>query len=333
VASGKTTALLGFLRAHDIAILDFHVCLQTRLRDFEELYKFNLTRYNEQNMLGSWWLNNQVYMAGASVAVLVFQTVPSNEGVHTAVGRLKGASSPFLAMPGELRYDLKASNRSINLIHTADDPLSTAREVLLFQSPDWLRRALATYAAVSTNGHAIEAHQREIDARLALELGALDSESRSLDFLDVLTRLRMRMWNVLRSSAKGLSPNDRWDAKHAAASAELQRIVSAPECTPLDRYRNYMRASEYGDTLLSSWEGELAKLLATLSRPTCWNFETSELCVALFRRYQIHLTLWERLVLETSLFYIDDLWLAMRKYPEASDDSTQRPRFFDERER
>jgi nucleoside diphosphate kinase len=79
----------------------------------------------------NWTLLNAAYRAGPSCGLLVWVPrcwVPAAQSMR----RLKGNCNPALAQPGELRYDLRAPNRLLGLIHSADDWQGTLREATMF---------------------------------------------------------------------------------------------------------------------------------------------------------------------------------------------------------
>lgn len=132
LASGKALAALEWLERHGYFISSFEVIWRPRERQFEELYKYNLTLKNEKNQVASWWINRQIYTAGPSLLLLLERN--DSADVYESLGRDKGASEPRLAKSGELRSDLDGNNMALNLFHCADDPISTIRELLIFKS-------------------------------------------------------------------------------------------------------------------------------------------------------------------------------------------------------
>ncbi|HRC84141.1 MAG TPA: nucleoside-diphosphate kinase [Thermoanaerobaculia bacterium] len=296
VLSARVRPALALLAQAGLEVVDLGVCLSTHPRQFEELYKTNLTVYNQQNMVGAWWLNHQIYELAPVVTLLL--ALPG-EGAGDAQRRLaavKGPSSPYLCQPDQLRARLEASNRSINLLHTADGPVSSAREYLLFQPLSRLREALARLDGGSGC--------RPFPAsRLEAELATLPGAFVETDFLRVLTTLKARLHKaLLEQGALAEEPQ--------ASSLREQAAVAAGGEPLLERTRAYRELSHRELASL----GQLARtascplLEAALSLA---DFDHLDLAVArstvaAFRGAGLYLSAWEQLLLETSCYYLDD---------------------------
>jgi nucleoside diphosphate kinase len=151
VASGLTGPICDWLEARGYEIAYADGLWRPREHQFEALYQFNLTLRNSHNQLASWWLNRQLYTLGPSVLLLLRR--PGRESsVYSALVSDKGPSDPFRGRPGELRHDFTACNMTMNLFHCSDDPISTAREFLIFRHRDQLREALGRIGSSATTG-------------------------------------------------------------------------------------------------------------------------------------------------------------------------------------
>ncbi|MBB4041643.1 nucleoside diphosphate kinase [Microvirga flocculans] len=169
IRSGKADGILAAIfdkGYHAVAALPV---LNPRERYFEDLYKFNLTLRNSQNQIASWWVNRQLYTMGPSLIMVVTRPGPLPASLHAELASLKGPSNPYQARPGDLRYDFAGCNRSVNLIHTSDDPVSMARELLIFTDPERLRALVRTGAEARRFGRTSGLHREALEqARLAL---------------------------------------------------------------------------------------------------------------------------------------------------------------------
>lgn len=141
VAGGLTRPILEWLQSRGYAVRYADVLWNPKERQFEELYKFNLTIRNDQNQLGSWWLNRQLYTLGPSV-LLLLEGGPHAGQVYQSIAADKGPSDPLKAREGQLRHDFRATNMTMNLFHCADDPFSTVREFLIFRDVATLKEVL-----------------------------------------------------------------------------------------------------------------------------------------------------------------------------------------------
>jgi nucleoside diphosphate kinase len=187
IASGKLKSAIHWLDAHGFALLDVHPIWGPEEWQFEALYQYNLTLRNEQNQISSWWINRRLYTMGPSVCLVLAMKEPQHGScIYRTLATAKGPSNPLACSPGQLRYDLAASNLAMNLFHCADDPISSAREFLIFQSMPRLRALLDAV----TNGmaRALEAHARR---RLDLVEAALPP-ALTTDPFDIAASILMR---------------------------------------------------------------------------------------------------------------------------------------------
>jgi hypothetical protein len=255
---------------------------------FEELYKFDLTARNETNMLGAWWLNQRIYDSGPSLIALVYFTPDrrGQAGAHDLVSRLKGPADPRHTLPGQVRHDLAHTAPGLNLLHSSDDPLSTVREFLLFQRFDTLRAALER-AADPKRPRGL-AYSRA-DATVA----SLGYPRTDLDFVRTLVRLRLRT---------------------LALPAGSGSRAALDECTR--RWRSLLDHDGDFTTRWSAYRllcerdaatGELAKGHPTppdpLAFPETYGYDTARQLWARLDAMRIQVSTWERLVVDTSMYY------------------------------
>lgn len=301
VVSGKVPAALDFFERHGLEIAELAVCHRTSPRQFEELYKYNLAKYAEEDRPASWWLNGQLYAMAPVVALLV--RCPPHLPAHQTIAALKGPSNPHRGEPGQLRYELGACNRSINLVHTADDPLSTAREYLIFHSRARLAAALAAPAALAASAASAGPLPPWRDRYPLVTFGVCRGAA-PVDFVGSLVALKLAL-RALDPAAE-LSPGDPADAVSAVHRELVQLAASAgPPRRRLQRYRELCRLERaaLGDAApRSRWAAALRELTDFES----YDLELAQRVHALLVGEGVWLDPWDRLVVETGMYYLDD---------------------------
>lgn len=162
--------------------------LLAREADYEELYKFNLTERNSQNMLGAWWLTRRQFQLSPSIQILasVPEAIRAGRDVHAFIADLKGPSDPRRGRAGQIRHDYGASNVALNLIHSSDDGLSTLRELLLF-TPAHLLPAI--FGAATRCG---SEHQQQMEGSFEDSLSAINPPQEELDFVPLMLSMYRR---------------------------------------------------------------------------------------------------------------------------------------------
>lgn len=96
--------------------------------DIEHIYRKNTPINNDR----SWHIPKQIYTMGVSCGLL-FSFSQGKDG-YTELKNLKGRSQPLLNQIGTFRYDYKAPNKSLSLLHSSDDFESTLSEGSIFFS-------------------------------------------------------------------------------------------------------------------------------------------------------------------------------------------------------
>ncbi|MCA3641837.1 MAG: hypothetical protein IOC63_08280 [Methylobacterium sp.] len=133
VAEGKLEALCRWLDGSGFEICHLEGIFTPREQQFEDLYKFNLMNRALQNEPATWWLNRRVYTLGPSVLLLVRSRDPAT-AVYGRLQQAKGPADPRAGGAGQLRYELGAANKALNLLHCSDNPAVALREFLIFRS-------------------------------------------------------------------------------------------------------------------------------------------------------------------------------------------------------
>lgn len=299
LVSGRSEALLAGMARAGWQVIHAEATLTAGQRHFEEVYQYNLTIRNEQNMMCAWWINSRLYAMGPSVALLVrVPSAPSGLTAHQQVKLLKGSSNPYKCSPGELRWEGGGTNLALNLLHSADDPISTAREFLIFGTPDQLTRALRHADRLAEAGPAAAAAVLP-EATLREQLFLAGTGNRRLDLPSVLTlvkgRLRATQWDerfrsateslyarYLQLAEASLDIRTRW-ARFCALSAEERSVLD--------------------DLNQTEENGSTRELLRRLAIPASYGYETAEDIRVEFLRHKISLDPWDELALDTSLYY------------------------------
>ncbi|GAB2521888.1 nucleoside-diphosphate kinase [Nocardiopsis aegyptia] len=292
IESGRHEAVLAGMKAAGWQLLHAHTVLSFGPRHFEDLYKYNLTVRNEHNMMGVWWLNGRLYAMGPGVA-LMFRIPPTaDRTAHQRVKDLKGVSDPFAGSPGELRWEARGSNTALNLLHAADDPISTAREFLIFGTPEQLRRALLRADAIASGdpgaGPSAEAELRE-------QLFLTQPGRRSLDLASVMIRMKSRI-------RAGEPSADLW--RETERTYAMYREIADQETSIVHRWSRFCALNAEERRVLDRLRREeVSPLMRRLAAPEDYDFELSVEVRAECARRGVTLDAWETLALDTGLYY------------------------------
>ncbi|MFO0157595.1 MAG: nucleoside-diphosphate kinase, partial [bacterium] len=207
LASNKGLAMWQKLIDHGLQPLLAWPCLDSGLRHFEELYKFNLTLNNNQCMLSSWWLHNQPYEMGPVIALLV-RIPPEVRGDAAACdyfAHIKGPSNPFQAKPGQLRFDLVPTNMALNLLHSSDDPISCFREVRIFAPKSVVREGLLRAEQIESTAKDMVQVIGKAFEEFNIALRTVGYAEHDLDLVSTLVRLKLRLRLASRTEVGDLS--------------------------------------------------------------------------------------------------------------------------------
>lgn len=296
LASGKEEMLWEKLLAAGVQPLVAWACLHSGVREFEELYKFNLTVNNDQCMLSAWWLHNRPYQMGPVICFLV-RVAPEVRGGQSAcdfVAWHKGPSNPFLATSGQWRHDIVSTNMALNLVHTADDPMSSARELRIFGSAEILRIALSRSQALGRN----EAEAKEIadmvHGEFRMAANVVGYPRHDLDLVANLVRLKLRLAQAIGSGHwMGPDLTERFAGLLRAGGTAVERWHAYRALCDVEeeRYRDQPRP----------------EILRQLSRTSEYRFELADLLEAEVHRHRVPYSEWERVVIETTMWFSDHL--------------------------
>ncbi len=93
----------------------------------DELYMFVKRKYFD-----SWWIMPKVFSQAPVIPMIVIGDPGEFEHLSAKLRDIIGPTTPDAGKPGNLRYDLKGTNRVLNIIHAADDPAAAVREASVF---------------------------------------------------------------------------------------------------------------------------------------------------------------------------------------------------------
>lgn len=307
VACGKTFSILEFLDARSFILQDLSLNFIPKERDFEELYKYNLTLKNSQNQIGSWWLNRKIYTAGPSVVLLIGHRSLIGAELYQALSELKGPSSPLFGKPGQIRYDLSACNKAMNLVHVADDPLSSVREFLCFRPWEALVEVLSRYHGI--RGDTAIKDRGRINLESSHLENALPLPQADCDFPSTLFRLRMQLLSAVIHESGALPRQRELMGESFDTSGytkdRLTRIVSLLR-------DDLARVPLVLPKLKSTRSKMLLERLLSICDASTWD----ELCLTSLmtgvEECGLHISDWDRLVLESSAHYIGDFKAALK---------------------
>jgi len=292
LASRKEEMIWERLLAAGMRPLVAWVCLHSSVREFEELYKFNLTLNNDQCMLSSWWLHNLPYQMGPVICLLI--RVPKKvRGETTAcdfIAQLKGPSNPFLATSGHWRHDIVSTNMALNLIHTSDDPISSVREFRIFGTPELLRRALERSRKSTTDPASEEGIVEAVQAEFRAAADLAGYPHHDLDLVSTLIRIKLRLAQTI-DSGDWISDDLATEYRNLlrAGGAARARWHSYRSLCDVEQQRYRKRSSPV--------------ILSELATTTGYRPELADLLAAEMLKHRLPYSDWERVVLETTFFF------------------------------
>ncbi len=103
----------------------------------DELYMFVKQKYFD-----SWWIMPKVFSQAPVIPMILVGNPGNFEHLSGKLRDLIGPTTPDAGKPGNMRYDLKGTNRVLNIIHAADDPAAAMREAKVFFDLDEILDAM-----------------------------------------------------------------------------------------------------------------------------------------------------------------------------------------------
>lgn len=304
IIGGKFERIISFYGEHGFRPIFLKLCQNSSEAHAENLYAYNLVRTHKANMVGTWWLNRQTFDLGPVVAVVLYRPNNDVHSIHQAFMKIKGPSSPYRARFGEVRFELEAVNTAMSLVHASDDPLSTAREFLVYFTLRELKTVLSRVEGVRTRTIAedVDATIRDQQLDIGRALSGFHSET---DFLRTLVgvvwRLFLRVQDYVSFSKK---------VRFHAAILNVHRIAYG-HGNIHDRTRRFFMVAETIDyTIQTELEGvTVAELLGAIKNALGWKaytYETAVHVIEIARKYRVRMTRLEEIVLKTSMHFRDD---------------------------
>ncbi len=307
IVSGKCSAVIEYLRRSGLKAVEATPLLAPALRDFEELYKFNLTLRNEQNQIGSWWVNCQLYTLAPSL-LLMLECPGNPANVHQILGSIKGPSSPHAGRRGQLRFDLRACNKALNMIHCSDDPLSTAREYLIFNPLGNLRQLLSDRLNPGS-AEQLAASRRNVDSVLHdLECSQNGTRIADTNVFCALARFSLLFTQLIRRAAMATSTHSRTLAFNSAV-ASISELPLLANSGGGGGGRYCQSAETVASAVESNWQercADLQECLVALLRPKSLTEDVLERCFTVLTANRVSLSAWDTLVLRSTIHYRAD---------------------------
>jgi len=252
IAGGRTREVLDWLEANGLVLLDAWLCQTPRASLYQRLYHYNLTPENDDNVLDSWGVNCRLYLMGPSLGLLVSPRHPQ-QGFHAWLRDLKGASAPHLAGRGTLRGDLRAVNRTLNLVHAADDALASAREYDIFVG-------LPAFIQVIRDWRSGRDPAASAAVRVNAIVRSLGPQREELAISAVMHRIRMRCALAWSQADANVAPPAVWAALDAETAAPRPSDA-------VSEARQLLRTSRLLRLALTGARGPQADVLRRLAAP------------------------------------------------------------------
>lgn len=273
---------------------------QKRERNFEELYKFNLTRHNAANMLCAWWLARRVYTMGPSVDLLLSHQNSDCRGqpFYKLLGNIKGVSNPYACDPVSLRGSLRACNRSLNLVHVSDSPMASVREFSIFRNGDELIRGIRRATENKSIPEKINSIRTQIEDSLQWWImGSKVSLSSSIATISAR----------LLTSCKWDSKNIPTVARLMGLYGEINTIDDQPNPSAgLDILRRKLYDVGKYIQLLAAENQDVTDKLMSLCDTENYNHQIAEKVIATTINRGVDIDPWDMLAMETSMFHARD---------------------------
>lgn len=291
VRQGQVPKIVAWLGERGFGVTGLEV-VRPHHRRLEELYRYTQVRLMDSGSRPLWWYMPRYYRLGPAVAVLLDR--PGDVSAAERLSELKGPSNPGLSAPGLLRYEFGSQNMVMCVVHTSDQPETTAREACLFFGSDAVESALRG-AEDDTRRDLTPA---EVVERLALG-GAPTRSARLPNFHQVLAGLQAR---IVRQSAVPASQQ---------AAQSLEQLAAGALTNP-----DYGRRTA---ALHAWWDADDAEAFLAWSVPLqdTWAALTDRV-VDRLRELGHDLDLWAEVSLETGLGFHD---MVMTRLAPTTDDT------------
>jgi nucleoside diphosphate kinase len=318
VASGKVMAILDRLASAGIGLLWARPLFGFNEHHYEELYRYNIDLDHPKTMVGSLWLQHQPFARHTAVAALIGSVDRARYGdVYLELKRLKGESTPYLSRPGQIRFDLNGSSKTLNLLHVADDPISSLREMNIFCEREETVRVLDEIARLTRARSPREIHDM-CRGRLGRMLDVLGPSDTDADFPAATLRTAAKLACAVGDRTGRLLDDGVFDpppehlGPHLRAIELRDRLVGVAEMLPAPSPR------------ARTWKAAMSlELLRTLCGLEEWSTEKIAHLIASAESMGIHVSDWDALMMSSNALFIDALRAAVRDRTSAEPISTR----------
>jgi nucleoside diphosphate kinase len=306
--TGRVPGMVNAIVDSGFDVLDFEFKTLTEA-DAEEIYRTNHP-IREGN---SWHVARLIYPMGRSIGLL-FGMRRRDADACEALRAIKGKANPALNRPGQLRYDFKAPNRTLSLMHSSDDIEQVFREGSVFFDVERMERARDSAAGPWS---AQERLPRQFDLELGVE--RLDEPCMGTLFARVRVRLALELARAAGNDAILLqdalaSYVSFWSDACSDRALEhpvreycryLAMVKREPEFLRAVRATMPASSQEHRARFYAPWHGhpgDLIDCLLALSEPACYEGWDSarQLPKDIFRDP------WERMLFMSYLFNFND---------------------------
>ncbi|CAN7427483.1 hypothetical protein LJR231_002770 [Phyllobacterium sp. LjRoot231] len=300
IAADRLKETISWLEVRKIQIANLQLLPKLSEPDLEEIYRYNLSYESTSSMISNWWLFRRAYELHpqTSVALYLRKESASPFSLYREIKESKGPSTPYWCEPGHLRHDLGASARTLNLVHTCDDPIDAIRvsEILLGRKAYEVVRQINELCSTGQSGFQnAHAYFRDVILRLR---AVSDTPLKRLNFGTIFLKLASNaaFKQMVSQDHAGNFLIDRDTFDHIADSPNAVEALT--------RVREYLR-SPSGQNLKTFSSDELVNYRAIL------NFsrkeEDKQGLSNLPNVFYFSLNEHEKYLLKSTLYFADDL--------------------------
>lgn len=294
--------------SHGFDILNFSYC---------KLYENHIELIYQKNHpikeSSSWHIPRQVYKLGHSCGMLLYSKNKSILSASKILKKIKGKSSPFLNKPGCIRYDFKAPNKSLSLLHTSDDFESSLKECRPFFPKLNIEECILEYFSKS----------KSLISNLFFEknfkpIGQINECS----FVNLILRIRLRILEIIFLNAKDLKKRDIYffikkyseiDFSNISLIEEMHTYINFVKeekeilaCFIRDFYDSY-NERKTDDVSWGECRIDINTLVSSLKLLNNIYIYSSLDTNDFIKKTPVFLDKWEKLLFKTTLFHFNDV--------------------------
>jgi nucleoside diphosphate kinase len=297
----KINAIVNSILAKGFKILLFNYKILND-SEVEQIYRKN----PPITMKTAWHLPKEVYTMGESCGILFYHENP-NCIASEVMKKIKGKSHPLLTNKGQIRYDFRAPNKSLSLMHSSDDWYSMLNECSPFFSKKTLMKSFNKFPFKEETSFFLCGHHESMEY------------VREQSATNLLLKLRIRIIDILLregdTSTEGNLLKEFWIAKsevdyltfpvrkevleytkialeeHDLLEAFIQTLSSKQSYYFPRLYHNNCHTAEYVNAL---------KMLHDINQ---YEYMDGDLIV---KKLPIFYDQWEQLLFKTTLFHFNE---------------------------